>query len=293
MSAIAHMYGDSGYLNRLFTNIRGENANPDPSSWTAILKRIEYNARGQTTTVLHGNGVTTERSYHSLTFRLQNLPTWRNSRAEAPQDLRYIYDPVGNVSHVHDAAQQTMYFRNTTVTLDSDYTFDPLYRLITAAGREHMGQTNGRPGGPTAPGPADMPNVDTPKCDGLHPGWKRTNAYGPGNNRLVSSSVGSATESFRYDAHGNTTALPHLPVMRWNHEDQLSATSKQVVLNGGTPETTYYVYDSAGRRIRKVTETQAGSGSAPSATIMKERIYLDGALSLRRAISSGSRLMEP
>ncbi|PVH70858.1 hypothetical protein DL98DRAFT_122813 [Cadophora sp. DSE1049] len=82
-----------------------------------------------------------------------------------------------------------------------------------------------------------------------------TNAYRPGNNRLVSSSIGSATEPFRYDAHGNTTALPHLPVMRWNHEDQLCATSKQVVLNGGTPETTYYVYDSAGRRIRKVTAT--------------------------------------
>jgi RHS repeat-associated protein len=40
------------------------------------------------------------------------------------------------------------------------------------------------------------------------------------------------------------------------------------------PETTYYVYDANGQRVRKVTERQAASGQTP--TRLKERIYLGG-----------------
>ena len=63
--------------------------------------------------------------------------------------------------------------------------------------------------------------------------------------------------------------MPHLPVMEWNFEDQLHVTEKQVVNNGNTAERTYYVYDAAGERIRKVTERQNG-------TRKDERLYLGG-----------------
>src|SRR5262249_55516973 len=46
----------------------------------------------------------------------------------------------------------------------------------------------------------------------------------------------------------------------------------QVVNTGSTPETTYYVYDATGQRVRKVTERQAAAGQTP--TRLKERIYL-------------------
>ena len=62
--------------------------------------------------------------------------------------------------------------------------------------------------------------------------------------------------------------MPHLPLMQWDYKDQLQATSRQVV-NDGTPETTYYVYDAAGQRVRKVTERQNG-------TRKDERAYLGG-----------------
>jgi hypothetical protein len=32
--------------------------------------------------------------------------------------------------------------------------------------------------------------------------------------------------------------MAHLPMMQWDFQDQLHATSKQVVTNGGTPEIT-------------------------------------------------------
>ena len=79
------------------------------------------------------------------------------------------------------------------------------------------------------------------------------------SNRLSSTTIGSgnAPEPYTYDAHGNMTRMPHLPLMQWDFKDQLQATSQQVVNDGGTPETTYYVYDAGGQRVRKVTERSA------------------------------------
>jgi RHS repeat-associated protein len=65
--------------------------------------------------------------------------------------------------------------------------------------------------------------------------------------------------------------MPHLPLMEWDFKDELHATSRQVV-NDGTPETTLYVYDSTGQRVRKVTERQAAIGE--TITRKAERIYV-------------------
>jgi RHS repeat-associated protein len=69
------------------------------------------------------------------------------------------------------------------------------------------------------------------------------------------------------------TSMPHLTLMQWDFKDQLSRTSRQVVNvpppPDKVPETTFYVYDAGGQRLRKVTERQNGSRKA-------ERIYLGG-----------------
>src|SRR5436305_5937090 len=72
------------------------------------------------------------------------------------------------------------------------------------------------------------------------------------------------------------TSSSFIPVMNWDFADRLKATSRQNVSQGSgqIPETTYYVYDSKGVRIRKVTESQAGSNSQPTPTMLKQTIYL-------------------
>ena len=97
------------------------------------------------------------------------------------------------------------------------------------------------------------------------------------SNRLSSTALhpnGDAPEtaSYSYDAHGNMN-MPHLSLMEWDYNDQLAASARQV-RNDGTPETTFYVYDAGGQRVRKVTEGQAGEGETP--VRKKERIYLGG-----------------
>src|SRR4029453_3447786 len=53
----------------------------------------------------------------------------------------------------------------------------------------------------------------------------------------------------------------------------------------GAPETTYYVYDATGARVRKVTERQAAAGVA--AGRMKERVYVGGFEIYREYDASG------
>jgi RHS repeat-associated protein len=319
-SAIRPIYNDANLLERVEANLRGANV------VTPFVINIDYNAKGQRTLIEYGNGARTHYKYDPLTFRLVHLLTRRDRVAfpddcpEPPpsgwpgcqlQNLNYTYDPAGNITHIRDDAQQTLYFRNKRVEPSNDYTYDAIYRLIEGTGREHLGQI----GGPSTPHSFnDEPRVGLPQpgdgnamgryvehyvydavgnilamqhrgSDPVQPGWKRTYSYtetsqleaDKQNNRLSITEIGQAVESYRYDGsaslHGNITAMPHLQLMQWDYRDQLQATVQQIA-SSGTPETTWYVYDASGQRVRKVVERQASLGQKP--TRMKERVYLGG-----------------
>lgn len=303
-SVIRLKYNEANLLERLETHLR------DADAVTTFVKDIDYNAKGQREFIEYGNGVQTIYEYDKLTFRLVHVQTLRGT--EHLQDLFYTYDPVGNIIRIQDDAdiQNVVYFRNRRVEPTANYTYDAVYRLIEASGREHLGQTeSGAISPPTPTSHTDMPRVNLPHpgdgnamgnyiehytydlvgnilemihhgANPAHPGWRRKYAYNepsliqPGlvNNRLTSTTVGDVTEPYTYDEHGNIIRMPHLSLMRWDYRDQLQATSKQRVSNGNTPEITYYVYDSSGQRVRKVTERQATTGQTP--TRKEERIYL-------------------
>ncbi len=119
--------------------------------------------------------------------------------------------------------------------------------------------------------------------------WSRLYSYDephahPRNNRLTSTRVGRDEEHYAYDAAGNMTRMPHLPGMDWDFKDQLHATRRQE-RNVGRGETTCYVYDSAGQRVRKVTERASGSR-------IHERIYLGGFEVYREFDSVGATTLE-
>jgi hypothetical protein len=61
---------------------------------------------------------------------------------EKLQDLFYFYDPVGNIVFIRDDAQQTIFFNGEVVKPDAEYTYDAIYRLVEAKGREHIGQAS-------------------------------------------------------------------------------------------------------------------------------------------------------
>lgn len=312
-------------------------ATTSPSA--AGVTSIDYDPKGQRLQIQYRNSVKTTYGYDPLTYRLVRLVTQRPATsfpddcpANPPtgwpgcqaQNLSYFYDPVGNVTFIADAAQQTIYFRNKRVEPNADYTYDPVYRIIKATGRENLRQIGGSPISCSyndAPrvgidwsandGQAmgtytetytydDVGNFQAMKHAGndpANPGWVRNYIYAEPSqletavaaNRLTSTTVGSATESYSiggngYDLHGNMLQMPQLQIMQWDFADRLQITQRQAVntadqdgqLHQG--ERTYYIYDSGGERVRKVTELATGA-------LKCERRYLGG---FEQYISNGS-----
>jgi RHS repeat-associated protein len=287
-SIIRPIYDDAGKLDQVTANLRGA------VTGTVFVTGIDYNARGQRILVDYGNGTKTVYSYDPETFRLGELKTTRASDTAVLQDLTYSYDPVGNITSIGDEAQRTIYYSDQVVTANADYAYDAIYRLISAAGREHIGQVS-QPDTDwddtprmNQPLPTDgqamrnytenysydaVGNISEIVHQAMNGSWTRTYSYdepnpNPTNNRLTSTTVGKLKQPYIYDAHGNIVQMPHLPRMTWDSKDQLASTQRQVV-NSAPGQVTFYVYDAAGQRVRKVTRSGSGTKS-------KERTYLGG-----------------
>lgn len=123
-------FNRTGLLQRVDVQLR------DDRSLRSFVTQIDYNAKARRTNVVYGNGLRTRYAYDPLTFRLTTCQTLRGD--ERLQDLTYLYDPAGNITHIQDDAQQPVYFSNQVVTPSADYTYDALYRLVSGQGREHI-----------------------------------------------------------------------------------------------------------------------------------------------------------
>jgi RHS repeat-associated protein len=290
-------YDPAGQLERLDGRLRGA------AETTTFADRIEYNARGQRTLVRYGNGASTAYHYDPLTFRLARLVTLRGARRL--QDLRYTYDPVGNPTQVSDRAQQDTFFRNQVVSPTARYAYDALYRLVEARGREHLGQADAGQPHPGPPGATDAPRASLPQpgdgtamaryteryrydeagnlllvrhrsSDPAYGGWTRAYRYDepsllepgrPGDRLSGTGPAGAPVPParFGYDGQGSITSMPELPLMRWDYAGRLHATTRQP--GPGPHQMTYYAYDAAAQRVRKVTQRSPGGKQS-------ERIYL-------------------
>lgn len=156
----------------------------DGTEWD-IVKSITYSAAGQKLREEQGNGVVITYSYEPETLRLIAVKTERPAGhtcgAKVLQDLRYEYDPVGNVLIVHNDAEETRFWRNQKVVPDNRYIYDSLYQLVSASGREMA----------TANSPSrSLPSVMIPL---------------PADNSVFSS----YTRTYAYDRAGNLTQIRH------------------------------------------------------------------------------------
>ena len=156
---------------------------------------------------------------------------------------------MGNITDIRDAAQQTVFFNNSSIEPSNTYDYDALYRLIHAEGREHAAQNNVQRDAKKFEPIIGIPFPNSPEALqrysedyeydpvgnilGLHHSgggterWVRWYQYALDSNRLLATrSPGEAVKlpfyaatpgyhaKYTYDAHGNMTAMPHLT--RWN-----------------------------------------------------------------------------
>ncbi len=263
-SEIKPTYNEANFLDKVEVRLRGaterENQEEKPK-WTEFVKNIEYDAKGQRTLIVYGNGVQTNYTYDPETFRLTHLLT-KGKDGKHLQDLHYTYDPVSNITEIRDDAQQTIFFNNDVVSPSSKYEYDALYRLIRAEGREHLGQTGGKLNSPKPTSDTDIPRVNLP-----HPG--NGQAMGRYQQQYVYDEVGNILEMIH---HGTNPEHPG-----WRRCYQYDLYSNRLLSTGyqSNPlvscETRYaaesvypqvYPYDPHGNMIRMPHLANHGNGAA-------------------------------
>jgi RHS repeat-associated protein len=284
-SEIMPGYNEAGLLDTVSIKIR------DAVAATPFVTNINYNAKGDRESVFYGNNSKTKYTYDKETFRLVQLLTTRNN-GNILQDLRYTYDPVGNITRLKDNAQAGVFFDNEQVQALNSYEYDAIYQLINAQGRKHAGQTDVQPkanlntnsqfrnhpfvnSGNINPNDANAfrnytetytydkaGNLTEQHHNAKNSEWTRTFEYNNTSNRLTKTTINGDAYTYTYDAHGNMYGLETVSNEEWDFNDQF----KQADLTGGG--TVYYVYDHNGERVRKITERANGT--------IQERIYFGG-----------------
>ncbi|HMQ55779.1 MAG TPA: RHS repeat-associated core domain-containing protein, partial [Anaerolineae bacterium] len=199
------------------------------------------------------------------------------------QDLAYRYDLAGHITAIHDRTAGSG-LPNTPLgpdALDRLFSYDPLYRLISATGRE-----TDRPG-------AEPPWAGSPRGVDLTRARPYTEHYtydptgnllrlqhqagggsftrdltlAAGGNRLAAVTVGQTKVGYTYDAGGNLLEETTARHFEWDYADRLKAFRTQVrqaepSLHG------HYLYDAAGQRVKKVVRRQGGAVGIT--------VYIDG-----------------
>ena len=218
-TAVRPGYDRRGLLTRVRARLAG-----DPGD-TTFVETITYDPKGQRKLITHGNGVSTTYDYDERTFRVRTLDT-RSEAGDRVQQLRYTYDPSGNITRIRDEAQPQVFNLNTVIDASMDYRYDAVYRLVEAGGREHRG--------------GDSPTT-----------WDDA----PRTNPTDRNDLRRYTETYAYDVAENMTELVHTPTIGtgWTRTFTCTEPSQldpntfssnrltQTQVGSGQPET--YSYD--------------------------------------------------
>lgn len=260
------------------------------------VQQIAYSAKGQRVLIAYGNGVMTRYAYDDKTFRLMRMRSERYSQlqpdrfqpnGEPLQDLAYRYDMVGNILQILDRTPGSGIINNpAAATIDENrlaqllasgdalirqFDYDPIYRLLSATGRE-CDQA------PEAPPWMDQPrctditraraytqryrydalgNMQELKHQGAGGGSNRLFAVVDENNRLDSMTIGQSNYRYIHDANGNTLSEHQTRQFEWDHSDRLKTFRTQVA--GSEPSVhAQYLYDAGGMRVKKLVRKQGG-----------------------------------
>ena len=300
-------YDEANRMTSMRVQVHGQGASVN------VLEGRDYDALGRHLESRYGNNTRTRSTYDPLS--LLAIGQVAGPAAPGPggpfQDLHYSYDPVGNVTAVRDAAQQTHVFANAVVRAEWRYRYDAMYQLTSASGREHAGSANDNirdradldyvPQVPHINDANAVRNYEEAYTYDLAgnilelrhsaaagvASWRRRYRYryqddpSDSTNRLATTSrpgdpaAGPYSAVYAYDAAGNMTgpgrANPN--EFAWDSMDRMAT----VDLGGGG--IARYIYDAAGARVRKVIEQIGG--------VRVERIYL-GMTELYRETPAGA-----
>jgi RHS repeat-associated protein len=186
-----------------------------------------------------------------------------------------VYDKAGNILSITDATPDSGV--GGWGTLERDFEYDALYRLLSASGREYK--------------PSDIFWNDTTRSDDptgttaytqnyeydlmgninvlQHTGYNSfTREFTYHDNKLNSIDVGSNTFSFSYDDCGNQIQENSERLFEWDYADRMRLFYNQTSSGNEPSVYTHYLYDAGGNRVKKFTRTSGGNWQSTT--------YMDG-----------------
>jgi RHS repeat-associated protein len=286
-----------------------------------VVERIAYNANGQRTLIALGNGVMTRYAYDSRTLRLVRMRSEGYTKTTSGtvryrptgallQDLAHRYDLVGNILDIVDRTPGCGVVANPealsvedsvlrTLIVQGDalirsFAYDPLYRLVSATGRECKGDGTAAPWADLPRCGFDSGNHGTPNQDNapsLTAVYRQAFAYDPvgnltelthtsrgsgrsrtfeqlaGTNRLGRMVTGQTAIRYTHDTSGNLVSETTSRHFEWDHSNRM----KVFKIQSGTSEPTvhaHYLYGANGARVKKLVRKQGGT--------VEVATYIDG-----------------
>ena len=201
----------AGHIQQWRYNVSGsicyQDVTPAGGVTQTLLENVAWSAAGQVLTESAGNGVTTTWSYDQQNQWLATITAQRSDNTTL-QALSYGYDNVGNVTSVSDNSVAVGYYRNQATNGIREFTYDALYQLLSASGRENAANTV-------------MPYGSLPAL--LPPDSSQYSGY---------------TRSYTYDDSGNLQTLKHIGAGSYTRTMTTESTSnRSVQQNDGGPQT--------------------------------------------------------
>ena len=294
------------------------------------VQQIAYNAKGQRVLIAYGNGIMTRHAYDEQTFHLSRLRTERFTHTEDGtagtrtwggsgqllQDFTYGYDLAGNITAI-DERVDNCGIAGSALGRDRllrEFTYDPIYRLLSATGRadENIGQP-----GPFADDPragfyaGGAPAHNQNNAPDLTEGYTGTFEYDPaGNmfrlhyqatsgqwarrfgmagqapdqwadansNRLTSLVNGSVASNCQFDPNGNLIRQNTEKHHTWDHADRMVGFRVQPEGSSSASIQARYLYGADGMRVKKWVSNQQGQVNAST--------YIDGIFEMHRFTSA-------
>ena len=215
------------------------------SGYATVVDQTEYNARGQLTSLTHGNGVQTTREYDPDLERPTRIFTQHVDTSTTHfQDLAYNYDPVGNPVQLTDRLRHSTFKANQLIPNTRQFWYDAA--LPPGAGPRPQARHDHRQvherdrelAGPERLRPLRLP-LRLRRGRQLHeePGVRTRGRLLQGEpHRPVQRRQGRGDRrrlptagNFRYDDNGNTTKTPRIDELAYTHDNQ----ARYVDLGGG------------------------------------------------------------
>ena len=260
---------------------------------TPFVERVTHDARGQRLLCVLGNRVMTRYAYDAGTFRLARLrserctpsvagPGWSPS-GPALQDHVFERDLVGNILLLLDSTPGGGAPPNASEPLARRFTYDPLYRLVAATGRETDTPLRVPPWIDDPPGAnatAVRRYTETYDYDDVGnllslthrtavptTSYLRTLTLAPASNQLQSLTTFGTTYPYAYDACGNLVSETTSRRFEWDHANRL-ATYRTQAMSAEPSVLAHYRYDANGHRVLKVARNQGGA--------IRATVYIEG-----------------